>query len=71
MLILKTVGLTGKNSAPDSTLDMFKKAGRWIFRVYGPWADITEAFYYGLAEDELFEIEETEDAVQMYMLLSS
>jgi len=42
-------------------LDAYKKAGRWIVRAFGPWADINEAFRHGLAEDGFYEIESTID----------
>jgi len=37
-------------------LKTYKKAGRWIARIYGPWMDLNEAFRLGLAEDGYFEI---------------
>jgi hypothetical protein len=40
-----------------STLRAYKKAGRWIVRIYGPWIDLNKAFQLGLAEDGFFEIE--------------
>jgi hypothetical protein len=44
------------------TLKTYKKAGRWIVRIYGPWIDLNEAFRLGLAEDGFFEIsDECED----------
>lgn len=43
----------------QSGLNAYKKAGRWIVRGFGPWADVTEAFRCGLAEDGFIEIEST------------
>ena len=37
-------------------LKTYKKAGRWIVRIYGPWIDLNEAFQFGLADDGFFEI---------------
>jgi hypothetical protein len=45
-----------------STLRSYKKAGRWIVRIYGPWIDLNEAFWLGLAEDGFFEIEEEDES---------
>lgn len=47
-----------RNTQRMSTLKTYKKAGRWIVRIYGPWIDLNEAFRFGLAEDGLFEISE-------------
>jgi hypothetical protein len=46
-----------RNMQRTSTLKTYKKAGRWIVRIYGPWIDLNEAFRLGLAEDGFFEIE--------------
>jgi hypothetical protein len=36
----------------SSTLKPYKKAGRWIVRIFGLWIDLNE----GLAEDGFFEL---------------
>ena len=46
-----------RNMQQTSTLKTYKKAGRWIVRIYGPWIDLNEAFRLGLVEDGIFEIE--------------
>jgi len=48
-------------------LETYRKAGRWIVRAFGPWLDTNEAFHLGLAEDGLFEIEETGETSDMYV----
>ena len=35
----------------------YKRAGRWIVRAFGPWANVTDAFRHGLAQDGFFDIE--------------
>lgn len=50
-----------RNTQRTSTLKTYKKAGRWIVRIYGPWMDLNEAFRLGLAEDGFFEISECDD----------
>lgn len=45
----------------DATLKAYKKAGRWIVRIYGPWLDLPEAFRLGLAADGIFVIEVEEE----------
>jgi hypothetical protein len=50
-----------RNTQRTSTLKAYKKAGRWIVRIYGPWIDLNEAFRLGLAEDGFFEIAEEEE----------
>ena len=47
-----------RNTQQTSTLKTYKKAGRWIVRIYGPWIDLNEAFHLDLAEDGFFEISE-------------
>ena len=36
------------NTQRASILKTYKKAGRWIVRIYGPWIDLNEAFRLGL-----------------------
>src|SRR5215471_15761832 len=67
MLILHAILLTRGISKMESALEVYKKAGRWIVRAYGPWINLAEAFHVGLAEDQLIKIEESEDADKMYM----
>jgi hypothetical protein len=50
-----------RESPKETPLASYKRAGRWIARGFGPWADINEAFRRGLAEDGFFEIESTTD----------
>jgi hypothetical protein len=50
-----------RNTQRTSTLKTYKKAGRWIVRIYGPWIDLNKAFRLGLAEDGFFEIAEEEE----------
>jgi len=45
----------------STAIAAYKKAGQWIVRGFGPWADINKAFRCGLAEDGFFEIESTDD----------
>lgn len=44
-------------STRRTTLNTYKRAGRWIARAFGPWIDINEAFRRGLAVDGFFEVE--------------
>ena len=50
-----------RNTQWNSTLKTYKKAGRWIVRIYGPWIDLNEAFHIGLAEDGFFELSNESD----------
>jgi len=50
-----------RNTQQTSMLKTYKKAGRWIVCIYGPWIDLNEAFRLGLAEDGFFEIAEEEE----------
>ena len=50
-----------RNTQRNSTLKTYKKAGRWIVRIYGPWIDLNEAFRIGLAEDGFFELSNESD----------
>jgi hypothetical protein len=40
---------------------MYKKAGRWMVCIYGPWINLNEAFRRGLAKDGFFELEKPDD----------
>lgn len=50
-----------RNMQRGSTLKPYKKAGRWIVRIFGPWIDLNEAFRIGLAEDGFFELSDESD----------
>ena len=45
----------------QDSLKVYKRAGRWIVRIYGPWLDLNQAFRLGLAEDSIFDIETIDD----------
>lgn len=45
----------------QDSLKVYKRAGRWIVRIYGPWLDLNQAFRLGLAEDSIFNIETIDD----------
>ena len=50
-----------RESAQQTSLTTYKRAGRWISRAFGPWVDVNEAFCHRLAKDEFFDIENTTD----------
>ena len=52
--------LIDRETTRNATLKSYKKAGRWIVRIHGPWLDLNHAFRLGLAEDGFFENEEEE-----------
>jgi hypothetical protein len=63
-VIQLSIYLIFRNTERSSTLKTYKKAGRWIVRIYGPWIDLNEAFRMGLAEDGFFELSDGSDEDQ-------